>query len=129
MKEFFKSQLFQWLVAVGALLAAFFVKGLYDQQLMPFMANLGGVISAPFADLTATIVHSADGALTPYFNATELSEENERLRTENQQLIQQMLDYQNILTENLQFREFLEIKERNQDFIFEPCMSMKGWHH
>lgn len=121
MKEFFKSQKFHALVVVGALLTAFFLKGLYEQQLMPFFSTVGGFISAPFSTFSASLVQATNDAVSPYVNASELAAENARLKTENQQLIQQMIDYENLQIENYQFREFLEIKERNKDFVFEPA--------
>lgn len=74
----------------------------------------------PVARVTASLSGLAGDALGPYLNVAQLVEENEALREENRRLTEQMVDYQNLKTENDQFREYLELKERNQDFVFEP---------
>lgn len=121
MKDFFKSKQFQILLAVLAMLFAFFLRALYTGGLMPFLSSLGGIVMTPVARLTAMVTGAADEALAPYFNVAKLNEENQQLAEENRQLREQMVDYQNLKNENDQFREFLELKERNQDFVFEQA--------
>ena len=106
MKDFFKSKRFQVLLGVFALLFAFLLKGLYSQELMPFLSQLGGILLTPVSNLTAVISNSATNNLSPYLSVEDLKNENERLKEENQKLIEQMVDYQNIQIENTQFREF-----------------------
>lgn len=121
MKDFFKSKQFKILLAVTAMLFAFFLRAVYTGGLMPFVAGLGGVIMTPIGRVTAAISGAAEEALSPYLNVAKLKEENQRLSEENQRLTQELVDYQNLKTENDQFREFLELKERNKDFVFEPA--------
>ncbi|MEG1942469.1 MAG: rod shape-determining protein MreC, partial [Angelakisella sp.] len=121
MKDFFKSKQFKLLLAVFAMLFAFVLRAVYTGGFMPFMSHLGGIIMTPVARVTAAVSGAAEDALSPYFNVMKLKEENERLTEENRKLIEQLVDYQNLKTENDQFREFLELKERNQDFVFEPA--------
>lgn len=121
MKDFFKSKQFKLLLAVLAMLFAFVLRAVYTGGFMPFLSHLGGVLLTPVARVTAGISGAAEDALSPYFNVVKLKEENERLTEENRRLTEQLVDYQNLKTENDQFREFLELKERNQDFVFEPA--------
>ena len=121
MKDFFKSKQFQILLAVLAMLFAFFLRAVYTGQIMPFLSNLGGIVMTPVARVTAMVTGAADEALAPYFNVAKMTQENRQLVEENRQLREQMVDYQNLKNENDQFREFLELKERNQDFVFEQA--------
>lgn len=121
MKDFFKSKQFKALLAVLVMLSTFFLRAVYTGGLMPLLSGIGGVIMTPVARVTAAVSGAAEDALSPYFNVNTLREENERLAEENRKLTEQMVDYQNLKTENDQFREFLELKERNQDFVFEPA--------
>lgn len=121
MKDFFKSKQFQILLAVFALLVAFFLRAVYVGALMPFLSGVGGLVLTPVANVTAAVAGAAQEALSPYFNVGKLREENERLQEENRKLTEQLVDYQNLKTENDNFREFLELKERNKDFVFEPA--------
>lgn len=121
MKDFLKSKQFKALMVVLAMLFAFFLRALYTGSLMPLLSGLGGIVMTPVARVTAAIAGSAEETLSPYLNVAKLKEENRLLREENQQLTQQLVDYQNLKTENDQFREFLELKEHNKDFTFEPA--------
>lgn len=103
------------------MLFAFVLRAVYTGGFMPFLSHLGGALMTPIARVTAGISGAAEDALSPYFNVVSLKEENEQLREENRKLTEQLVDYQNLKTENDQFREFLELKERNQDFVFEPA--------
>lgn len=121
MKDFLKSKQFKLLMVVLAMLFTFLLRAVYTGGFMPFMSHLGGVLMTPVARVTATLSGAAEDALSPYFNVAKLKEENQRLTEENRKLTEQLVDYQNLKTENDQFREFLELKERNQDFVFEPA--------
>lgn len=121
MRDFFKSKQFKALMAVFAMLFAFFLRAVYTGELMPFLSHLGGVLMTPVARVTAAVSGATKEAISPYLNVAKLREENERLAEENRRLTEQLVDYQNLKTENDQFREFLELKERNQDFVFEPA--------
>ena len=121
MKDFFKSKRFQVLLGVFTLLFAFMVKGLSSSELMPFLSQLSGVVLTPISKITSVISGSTTDHLSPYFSVEGLKSENERLKEENQKLMEQMVDHQNLQIENDQFREFLEIKEHNKDFVFEPA--------
>lgn len=121
MKDFLKSKQFKLLLAVLVMLFAFLLRALYTGGLMPFISGVGGLIMTPLSHAAAFVTGAAEDAMSPYLNAARLKEENQRLIEENRRLTEQMVDYLNLKTENDQFREFLELKERNRDFVFEPA--------
>lgn len=122
MRDFFKSKNFKVLMILLVMLFTFFLRAVYVGAFMPFVSGLGGIIMAPVGKLTAAVSGAVGEAVSPFVNASQLKKENEELREENLRLTQQMIDYENLKIENDQFREFLEIKERNEDFVFEPAI-------
>ena len=121
MKDFFQSTRFKILLVVFVLLFTFLLRSIYTGGLMPFVTGLTGFIMTPFQGLTASVSAWADERFGVYFHAAALQEENEALKEENRRLTEMLVDYEAYKNENAQLREFLEIKERNDDFEFEPA--------
>ena len=121
MKEFFRTTRFRVLLAVAALLFAFLLRAIYTGGLMPFLSSAGGMLLLPFQGAAAAAGGALEEKVGPFLHAGELQAENEALREEIQELREQLIDYETARMENEQFRELLEIKERNSDFLFEPA--------
>ena len=121
MKDFFKTNRFRVLLVVGALLFSFLLRAIYTGGLMPFLSSAGGLLMVPLQSVSAAAGGFLEEHLGPFLHAGELYEENQALRAEIQRLQEQLIDYESAKMENEQFRELLEIKERNSDFIFEPA--------
>ncbi len=121
MKDFFQSTRFRILLTVFALLFAFLLRSIYTGGLMPFVTSLTGMVMTPFQGFTASVSRWADEHFGVYLHAPELQAENDALREENRRLTEMLVDYEAYRNENEQLREFLEIKERNEDFVFEPA--------
>ena len=121
MKEFFWTTRFRVLLAVAALLFAFLLRAIYTGGLMPFLSSAGGMLLLPFQGAAAAAGGALEEKVGPFLHAGELQAENVALREEIQALREQLIDYETARMENEQFRELLEIKERNSDFLFEPA--------
>lgn len=121
MKDFFQSGRFKVLLVVFSLLFAFLLRSIYTGGLMPLVTSVTGLLMTPLQGVAASVSSWADRNLGVYLRASDLLEENEALQKINQQLMEQMLDYQATKNENDQLREFLELKERNPHFVFEPA--------
>lgn len=121
MKDFFQSTRFKILLVVFALLFAFLLRSIYTGGLMPFVTGLTGIVMTPVQGFTASVSAWADEHFGVYIHAPELQAQNEALREENRKLTEMLVDYEAYKNENDQLREFLEIKERNDDFVFEPA--------
>lgn len=121
MKEFFQGTRFKILLVVFALLFAFLLRSIYTGGLMPFVTGLAGIVMTPVQGMTASLSGWAEEHLGLYIHAPRLQAENEALREENRKLTEMLVDYEAYKNENDQLREFLEIKERNEDFVFEPA--------
>ncbi len=83
--------------------------------------NIIDTIISPFR----TAANWVSGGVKDFFDSfTEYDDvviDNETLKNENSELKNQLADYQAALEENKFLKEFLEIKEKNKDFSFEPA--------
>lgn len=121
MEDFLKSKRLKVLLVVMTLLFSFLLRSIYTGGFMPFLSGLGDLMLAPAGQLAASAYNSLEERFYPFFHAREILEENQQLREENRQLEERLIDYQSLKNENEQFREFLEIKEENKSFVFQPA--------
>ena len=121
MKDFFKTNRFRVLLVVGALIFSFLLRAIYTGGIMPLLSSAGGILMVPINSLTAAAGSAIQERFGPFLSAGKVAEENLALKAEIQDLKEQLIDYEATKMENEQFRELLEIKERNTDFLFEPA--------
>ncbi len=121
LKDFFKTTRFRVLMVVGAMLFSFLLRAIYTGGIMPFLSSTGGLLMMPLNSLSVSVGNSIQERFGPFLSAGKVAEENRALRAEVQDLREQLIDYESVKMENEQFRELLEIKERNSDFLFEPA--------
>lgn len=121
MKEFFRTGRFRVLLVVGCLLFSFLLRSIYTGGLMPLLSSAGGMLMVPLSSMSAAAGTAIQNRFGPFLSAGEVHRENQALREEIQRLEEQLIDYETVKMENEQFRELLEIKERNSDLIFEPA--------
>lgn len=121
MKDFFKTTRFRILLVVGALIFSFLLRAIYTGGLMPLLSSAGGIIMVPLNSLSAAAGMAIQERFGPFLSAGRVHDENLALRAEIQDLREQLIDYEAVKMENEQFRELLEIKERNDHLIFEPA--------
>ena len=119
MNDFFKSARFKILIAVLIVLVAFMLRAAYMGGLGTMASYALGLVTTPLQQLSSGISNTVSDAFDPLLRANEYKEENEALRTELRTLRQQLVDYEKIKQENEQYRQYLEMKEENQDFQFE----------
>lgn len=121
MKDFFKTTRFRVLMVVGGLLFSFLLRAIYTGGIMPLLTSAGGLLMLPLGSLSASVGTSFQEQFGPFLSVGTVQSENLALRAEVQDLKEQLIDYESVKKENEQFRELLEIKERNSDLIFEPA--------
>ena len=121
MKEFFKTGRFRVLLVVGCLLFSFLLRSIYTGGLMPLLSSAGGMLMVPLNSMSAAAGAAIQNRFGPFLSSGEVHRENQALREEIQRLDDSLIDYETVKMENEQFRELLEIKERNSDLIFEPA--------
>ena len=116
MKEFFHSWVFKVLLALAVIMFAFMLRATVTMGASTVLERIVGTITAPFQSLSAGVSGSVTGFLDQFLRASEISEENERLREENRQLIEQMVDYENYKHENESLKEQLKIQEEHPEW-------------
>ena len=93
MKEFFHSWVFKVLLALAIIMFAFMLRATVTVGASTVIEKIVGTVTAPIQSLGASMSSSVTGFLDRFFRAEEIAEENEQLREENRQLIDQMVDY------------------------------------
>lgn len=109
------------MAAVCIVLLAFMLRAAYTGGMGTILSNTFGFITTPLQKISASISDAATGFFETYLMAGAIKEENEELKEEVRELKKQLVDYDELKQKNDQYKEFLEIKERNQDFEFQPA--------
>lgn len=121
MRFFFRSRKFKILLSIFIVLIL--LSGLLfsiGETVTPG-SSVVATITAPFGEA----VNWVTGGISKFFKTfreyDELAMQNEAIRKENESLVSQLMDYQQAIEENEFLKEFLEIKEKNKDYIMEPA--------
>ncbi|MFA9380105.1 MAG: rod shape-determining protein MreC [Acetanaerobacterium sp.] len=122
MKEFFASKKFKILLGIASMLFGFMVYTAVNSGMVNLLSGTVGVITAPLQQLSVHLSSSATGFFERIIMAEQISEENAELREENRRLREDMVDFESYKAENEQYRQFLELKKQNPDFVFEAAM-------
>ena len=84
-------------------------------------SRLLGYVVTPIQSLSSKVSGAVSDFLNTWLNAGAIQEENEALRQQLDELRGQVVDYEQIKRENQQYKEYLNLKEENPDFEFEPA--------
>lgn len=121
MRFFFRSRQFKIFLAVTAVVVALSIlTALVGGYISP-QAGLAETIAAPFKKLASTVKNSIDDFNDRMFHSDEIVHENEQLKAELAELREQLVDYESAINDNEFYKDFLEIKENNPDFVFCPA--------
>ena len=121
MEDFFKSIRFKILLGVLILLVFFMLRAAWTGGVAPILPQAAGVVVTPLQRVSSSLSRLAGDYFVRYIEAWQTAEENERLQIEVNELRQQLVELENYREENENLKGFLEIKERNPDFEFEPA--------
>lgn len=121
MRFFLRSKQFRKTIAIiAAILALAITAGLIGGHMAP-QAGIIGSIVAPFQRLGNTVVGAFNELSDNFKSAAKLNAEKEKLQSEVNSLREQLVEYEQALNENEFYKDYLEIKELNPDFVFCPA--------
>ena len=123
MGDFFKSRKFKVLIALFIMLIALMLRASWTGGLSPAIEQVAGAVVAPFQKLSSTISDGVSGFFRRYARADEVAQENEALRSEINELLAQLVNYEEYKHENEELRKYLDIeyKEEHPDFEMTPA--------
>ena len=121
MQKFFKSWAFRIICALAIFAIAVMIRAAAAGNADIFLSQTFSVISQPFLKMSTSVSDSVGGFLDRFARTEEVYLEKEKLKAKVQELEEALVDYENIKRENDQFREFLELKQNNPDYNFEPA--------
>ncbi len=121
MRKFFARRGFKILTAlVCILLAVSMVFALVGKRIAP-QSDLLGMVVSPFQKIGSAFSQGIDRAFTAVGRLDILEEENNQLREEIRTYREELVEYDQFKRENEFYKQFLEIKEQNSDYTFQPA--------
>lgn len=121
MKKFFQSRGFKNIsLAVCVLLIVSILFGTIGKQLSPGSDFLAAVL-IPFQKAGNAVSEGVNGLFTAVGRLDVLEEENNQLREDIRVYREQLVEYDDFKRENEFYKQFLEMKEQNSDFTFQPA--------
>ncbi len=121
MRFFFRSRRFKIIcgVTVGLLIISIAIR-IIGGTIAPHSSILGA-IAKPFRSVATYISNTIDDYNTRLNEGAELIKQNSKLQQRVDELTSQVVDYNEIKKENEFLKDFYEMKEQNEDYLFEPA--------
>ena len=118
MRFFFRSRQFKIIAAVfAALIAIAAVTAAVGGRMSPG-ANIFGTVTAPFRSLASKISGGISSFVEVYTEGEKLNIKNAELETEISELRKKLADYEQAVSENEFYKNYLDIKDANPSFKF-----------
>lgn len=120
MRFFFRSRQFKILLSILLVLIAVSVTCIIIGGKISPQANIFGTITAPFSALATKVSHIFEDFVSTYKDGNEIMIKNSELENELNEMREALTDYEKIRAENEFYKNYLEIKDNNPDFVFCP---------
>ena len=118
MRFFFRSRQFKIIAAVfAALIVIAAVTAAVGGRMSPG-ANIFGTVTAPFRSLASKISGGISSFVEVYTEGEKLNIKNAELETEISELRKKLADYEQTVSENEFYKNYLDIKDANPSFKF-----------
>ena len=118
MRFFFRSRQFKIIAAVfAALIVTAAVTAAVGGRMSPG-ANIFGTVTAPFRSLASKISGGISSFVEVYTEGEKLNIKNAELETEISELRKKLADYEQAVSENEFYKNYLDIKDANPSFKF-----------
>lgn len=120
MRFFFRSRQFKIILAVLIGLIVLSVVCIWIGGRISPHSDILGTVTAPFRAVSAKISNGVSDIVNSFKNGNEAMIENTELEAEISELRKDLADYEKVKSENEFYKNYLEIKDKNPDFKFEP---------
>lgn len=121
MRFFFSSRQFKVILCVTLCLIALSAVCIAIGGRMSPQSDVLGTIAAPFRAAGEKISTSVSDFISAFTEGNEAQLKNAELESEINDLREQLKDYEKALSENEFYKDYLEIKDANPDFMFEAA--------
>lgn len=118
MRFFFRSKQFKTIVAVFLIIAVLTLSFALIGTRMSPQTDIAGTIAAPIRSAAQSVSNAVSDFFKAYSDGNKLSLENAELKSQISELQNKVADYEEVLSENSFYKQYLEIKENNPDFKF-----------
>lgn len=122
MRSFFKTWKFYTIVAVALVLITLMVRAATMTNSATYMQSAVSTALSPALRLSSFLSDRATDFLASFTSYTKVKKENEELKKEIQQLNSKLVDYNNVMLQNQQYKDYLQLKQENPDLKFMPAM-------
>ncbi len=116
MKAFFSSIRFKVFFVISVVLISFMVRAAWEEDSAGFIKKTVGVVVTPITTVTTNINNAFSDFFGGISDMFTMAEENTALKQEIIELNNKLVEMERLETENKQLREYLGIKENNEDF-------------
>lgn len=121
MRGFFKRKSSKITIGIAvSLVVVTLVCGLMGSWMSP-QSSILGAITTPLQRLASSVSNGISDFFDAQRQVEELEKENNELRERIQELTSSLIDYDQYKLDNEFYSEFLEIKEKNPDYQFQPA--------
>lgn len=121
MRDFLSSVRFKILVVILTVLVGFMIMAVYSGGTGQLAAQVISFVTVPLQRVSSGIAGSVTEFFDRFLGASELYDENLRLREELSELRKRQADYETVKHENEQFREVLGVMENRRDLKMETA--------
>lgn len=118
MRFFFRSKQFKTIVAVFLIIAVLTLSFALIGTRMSPQTDIASTITAPIRSAAQSVSNAVSDFFKAYSDGNKLSLENAELKAQISELQNKVADYEEVLSENSFYKQYLEIKENNPDFKF-----------
>ena len=109
MRFFFRSKQFKTIVAVFLIIAVLTLSFALIGTRMSPQTDIAGTITAPFRSAAQSVSNAVSDFFKAYSDGNKLSLENAELKAQISELQNKVADYEEVLSENSFYKQYLEI--------------------
>lgn len=126
MRFFFRSKQFKRILSVFAIILVTTVTLAVIGSASSPGSNILGAVFTPVQSAFNSVTDAVKGFFTALNEGEELIQENQHLQDEINRLTSEAIKHEEALRENEFYKNYLEIKENNPDFKFQPASVIAG---